>query len=260
MFPLVNNSCGDSRLGCPASAKRGGSPILRPIRSDLRTRLLRRAIIPASAATWTVQRAAHAPGQRCSSPVSGEASDEARIPDRHMARPPTHLQLQRLHEDLVRPGGVSFETTPGKYPLELTGQPAAGKAPLTFTRTFAVAHFQYPQDQGGAHRRKEIHRAQSRAASANRRRREDQAGLSESRDTRPRVGRQLRRPRRCRHLRRLRFAAHLQRQSAARAPGTRFPCPHRNSGRRHECRHRAAGALSLFRRQLRRHRPRPGTC
>jgi murein DD-endopeptidase MepM/ murein hydrolase activator NlpD len=41
--------------------------------------------------------------------------------------------------------GVTFETTPGKYALELTGQPATGKTPLTYTRTFAVAHFRYPQ-------------------------------------------------------------------------------------------------------------------
>jgi murein DD-endopeptidase MepM/ murein hydrolase activator NlpD len=41
--------------------------------------------------------------------------------------------------------GVTFETTPGKYTLELSAQPAASKTPLTFTRTFAVAHFQYPQ-------------------------------------------------------------------------------------------------------------------
>jgi len=41
--------------------------------------------------------------------------------------------------------GVAFDTTPGNYPLELTAQRAAGKTPLTFTRTFAVAHFQYPQ-------------------------------------------------------------------------------------------------------------------
>ncbi len=41
--------------------------------------------------------------------------------------------------------GVGFDTTPGKYPLALTAQPASGKTPLTFTRPFAVAHFQYPQ-------------------------------------------------------------------------------------------------------------------
>lgn len=41
--------------------------------------------------------------------------------------------------------GVSIETTPGKYPLELTGERARGNAPLTFTRTFAVVKTKYPQ-------------------------------------------------------------------------------------------------------------------
>ncbi len=41
-------------------------------------------------------------------------------------------------------GGVLFETSPGKYPLELTGDRAA-TAPLTFTRTLAVARAKYPQ-------------------------------------------------------------------------------------------------------------------
>ena len=41
--------------------------------------------------------------------------------------------------------GVPFETAPGKYSLELTGDRAAGKAPLTFTHTFAVARAKYPQ-------------------------------------------------------------------------------------------------------------------
>jgi murein DD-endopeptidase MepM/ murein hydrolase activator NlpD len=40
---------------------------------------------------------------------------------------------------------VTFETTPGKYALELTAERATGKTPLTFTRTFAVARAQYPQ-------------------------------------------------------------------------------------------------------------------
>jgi murein DD-endopeptidase MepM/ murein hydrolase activator NlpD len=41
--------------------------------------------------------------------------------------------------------GVTFETAPGKYPLALKAEAAATKAPLTFTRTFAVARAQYPQ-------------------------------------------------------------------------------------------------------------------
>jgi murein DD-endopeptidase MepM/ murein hydrolase activator NlpD len=41
--------------------------------------------------------------------------------------------------------GVTFETTPGKYTLELTGERAVPKTQLTFTHTFVVAHTQYPQ-------------------------------------------------------------------------------------------------------------------
>jgi murein DD-endopeptidase MepM/ murein hydrolase activator NlpD len=41
--------------------------------------------------------------------------------------------------------GVSFETAPGKYTLELTGRSAAGKTALTFTRTFIVARANYPK-------------------------------------------------------------------------------------------------------------------
>jgi len=41
--------------------------------------------------------------------------------------------------------GVTFETAPGKYPLELTAEPATTKTPVTITRTFAVARAKYPQ-------------------------------------------------------------------------------------------------------------------
>jgi murein DD-endopeptidase MepM/ murein hydrolase activator NlpD len=41
--------------------------------------------------------------------------------------------------------GVSFETVPNKYALELTGQPVNAKNPLTFTRTIPVARAKYPQ-------------------------------------------------------------------------------------------------------------------
>jgi murein DD-endopeptidase MepM/ murein hydrolase activator NlpD len=40
--------------------------------------------------------------------------------------------------------GVSFETTPGKYPLELIGE-RKGKASITFARKFAVAAAKYPK-------------------------------------------------------------------------------------------------------------------
>jgi murein DD-endopeptidase MepM/ murein hydrolase activator NlpD len=41
--------------------------------------------------------------------------------------------------------GVSFETTPGRYPLELTAELAGSKAPLTITRSFMIARAKYPQ-------------------------------------------------------------------------------------------------------------------
>jgi murein DD-endopeptidase MepM/ murein hydrolase activator NlpD len=41
--------------------------------------------------------------------------------------------------------GVSLETNPGKYTLELSGQRSATKTPLRFTRTFPVARAQYPK-------------------------------------------------------------------------------------------------------------------
>jgi len=41
--------------------------------------------------------------------------------------------------------GVTLETNPGRYTLELTGQRTAPQTPLTFTRTFPVARAQYPK-------------------------------------------------------------------------------------------------------------------
>jgi murein DD-endopeptidase MepM/ murein hydrolase activator NlpD len=41
--------------------------------------------------------------------------------------------------------GVSLESAPGRYTLELTGIGSANNAPLTFTRKFAVARATYPK-------------------------------------------------------------------------------------------------------------------
>jgi murein DD-endopeptidase MepM/ murein hydrolase activator NlpD len=41
--------------------------------------------------------------------------------------------------------GVSFDTKPGKYSLELAGENAVTKAPLKFSGTFTVARAQYPE-------------------------------------------------------------------------------------------------------------------
>ena len=103
------------------------------------------AILPASAATWTI----NAQPTRL---VNGS-------PVLFQVKPPTKLesltgtwlahQLTFSYDASTKTwfalAGVTFETKAGKYALELTAQPAAGKAPLTFTHTFAVAHFQYPQ-------------------------------------------------------------------------------------------------------------------
>ena len=41
--------------------------------------------------------------------------------------------------------GVSIETTPGSYPLELSGEPSAGKKAVAFSRKLSVARTKYPQ-------------------------------------------------------------------------------------------------------------------
>jgi murein DD-endopeptidase MepM/ murein hydrolase activator NlpD len=103
------------------------------------------ATIPASAVTWTV----HAQPTRL---VNG-------APVLFQVKPPAKLESltgtwlnHRLTFSYDAPtknwfalAGVAFDTTPGKFALELIAQPASGKTPLTFRRTFAVAHFQYPQ-------------------------------------------------------------------------------------------------------------------
>lgn len=45
--------------------------------------------------------------------------------------------------------GVAFETTPGKYALELTGARPAAKSPVTFARQFRVLRAHYPQIKVG---------------------------------------------------------------------------------------------------------------
>jgi biotin carboxyl carrier protein len=100
---------------------------------------------PASAANWTV----HAQPARL---VNG-------APVLFQVKPPAKLtslsgtwlthQLTFSYDASTRTwfalAGVTFETTPGKYPLELTAEQTTNKTSLTFTRTFAVARAQYPQ-------------------------------------------------------------------------------------------------------------------
>ncbi len=137
-----------SRQPCPERSRRGEA--LRNRRTFLKfvaiySLIFVAATSPASAATWTV----HAQPTRL---VNG-------APILFQVKPPTKLesltgtwlthQFAFSYDASTKTwfalAGASFATTPGKYALELTAQPASGKTPLTFTRTFAVAHFQYPQ-------------------------------------------------------------------------------------------------------------------
>ncbi|HWW13063.1 MAG TPA: M23 family metallopeptidase [Candidatus Dormibacteraeota bacterium] len=100
---------------------------------------------PASAANWNV----HAQPARL---VNG-------APVLFQVKPPAKLtslsgtwlghQLTFSYDASTRTwfalAGVTFETAPGKYPLELTAERATNKTSLIFTRTFAVARAQYPQ-------------------------------------------------------------------------------------------------------------------
>jgi murein DD-endopeptidase MepM/ murein hydrolase activator NlpD len=108
------------------------------------------AVLPASAATWAV----HAQPTRL---VNG-------APVLFQVKPPAKLtsltgkwlghQLTFSYHAATRTwfalAGVSFETTPGKYTLELSAERAENKSSqtswdTTFTRPFIVARAQYPQ-------------------------------------------------------------------------------------------------------------------
>ena len=103
------------------------------------------AVLPASAATWTI----HAQPTRLvnGAPVLFQVKPLVKLES--LTGTWLSHQLTFSYDASSKTwfalAGVTFETRPGKYALELTGQPATGKTPLTFTRTFAVAHFQYPQ-------------------------------------------------------------------------------------------------------------------
>src|ERR1700686_4664072 len=102
-------------------------------------------VCPAFAATWTVR--SQPPRLVNGAPVLFQVKPPAKL-DSLTGTWLTH-QLTFSYDAPSKTwfalAGVNFDTTPGNYALELTGQPATGKTPLTFTRTFAVAHFQYPQ-------------------------------------------------------------------------------------------------------------------
>jgi murein DD-endopeptidase MepM/ murein hydrolase activator NlpD len=101
--------------------------------------------LPASAADWTVQAR---PTQLVNgAPVLFQVKVPVKIES--LAGTWRAHQLTFSYNASTRTwfalAGVPFDTTPGKYPLELTAQRVTNKTPLTFTRSFAVARAHYPQ-------------------------------------------------------------------------------------------------------------------
>lgn len=101
-------------------------------------------VIPTSAATWTVR------AQPVRLVNGGPVLFQVKSPVRLESLTGKWLDhsltfsLNPATKTWFALGGVSFETAPGSYVLELTGQRPNG-APTTFTRKFAVAHANYPK-------------------------------------------------------------------------------------------------------------------
>jgi murein DD-endopeptidase MepM/ murein hydrolase activator NlpD len=101
--------------------------------------------LPASAAAWTV-------GAQPTRLVNG-------APVLFQVRPPAKLesltgtwlthQLSFSYDASTKTwftlAGVSFETSPGRYQLELTAELTASKTPVTITRSFMIAPGKYPR-------------------------------------------------------------------------------------------------------------------
>ncbi len=105
---------------------------------------------PACAATWTVR-------VQPTRPVNGG-------PLLFQVKPPARLEslggswlghevsfsYDPTSTTWIALAGVSLETAPGTYPIELTGQTTPGKMPsgkISFTRKFAVARGKYPRTE-----------------------------------------------------------------------------------------------------------------
>jgi len=99
----------------------------------------------ASAATWTIR------AQPTQLVNGGPVLFQVKPPAKLESLTGTWLthQLSFSYDPSTRTwfilAGVSFETTPGKYPLELTAELPGHKTQLTFTRSFTVARAKYPQ-------------------------------------------------------------------------------------------------------------------
>lgn len=106
--------------------------------------------LPAFAATWTVRAE---PARLVNgAPVLFQVKPSAKLHSLSGTWLAHHLSFSydastKMWFSLA---GVGFETAPGKYSLELSGEPAKSKSAAastatSFTRAFTVAHAQYPQ-------------------------------------------------------------------------------------------------------------------
>jgi murein DD-endopeptidase MepM/ murein hydrolase activator NlpD len=149
--PPFDRLWASSRLSClslprATAALRGGEA--RPLRAyslSAISTLLLCATLPAFAASWTVQAQP--------TPLVNGA------PVLFQVKPPAKLdsltgtwlghELTFSYKASTKTwftlAGVSIETAPGTYTLELSAVQTATKAPLTFKRTVAVARANYPQ-------------------------------------------------------------------------------------------------------------------
>jgi murein DD-endopeptidase MepM/ murein hydrolase activator NlpD len=103
------------------------------------------SILPASAVTWTVRAQ---PARLVNgAPVLFQVRAPAKLDSLSGAWLGHQLtfSFDTSTKTWFALAGVSFETAPGKYALQLTAQRTAAKTPLTFTHTFAVARAQYPK-------------------------------------------------------------------------------------------------------------------
>jgi murein DD-endopeptidase MepM/ murein hydrolase activator NlpD len=117
----------------------------RPISESLLAFCILFAVLPASAASWTVD--ARPATLLNGAPVLFEVYAPIKLDS--LSGSWLGHQLSFSYNSTTKTwfvlAGVSLETNPGRYTLELTGQRTATQTPLTFTRTFPVARAQYPK-------------------------------------------------------------------------------------------------------------------
>ena len=114
-------------------------------RNSAATILLFCALLPAHAATWTVR------SQPARLVNGAPLLFQVKAPAKLDSLSGTWLghQLTFSYEAASKTwfalAGVSIETAPGRYTLELTGTRPSPKPPLNFSRSFAVARAAYPK-------------------------------------------------------------------------------------------------------------------